>query len=354
MSELPKSEVTAYGERPLITFALFAYNQEQFIREAIEGAFAQTYSPLEIILSDDCSTDRTFEIMQEMAQNYIGSHKIILNRNETNLHIGGHINRVMKLMQGDLIVVAAGDDISEPKRTEVIAKYYLSHGSITCSIYSDAYYIDENGSYKGYYSVARSKEYFNPIPYSKGNFHGVLGASHAWHKCLFETFGPLPPNITYEDDTIPFRASLLGEVIHIPQALVRYRRHNSSVMNQANNAIEKRLLHLNRFLLVYDSNLRDLMHYCFFINHDFLAKEACFKEIIRQRNISQCLISIINGPSKKRLLSILTLMSYGSLISNRNSVYLYLYNYWVLLFGSRGRKAKVHKLIMSIKNRLLS
>ena len=53
-------------DRPLVTFALFAYNQEQYIREAIEGAFAQTYQPLEIILSDDCSTDRTFEIMREM------------------------------------------------------------------------------------------------------------------------------------------------------------------------------------------------------------------------------------------------------------------------------------------------
>jgi len=41
-------------ERPLLTFALFGYNQEQYIREAVEGAFAQTYSPLEIILSDDC------------------------------------------------------------------------------------------------------------------------------------------------------------------------------------------------------------------------------------------------------------------------------------------------------------
>ena len=57
-------------ERPLVTFALFAYNQERYIREAVEGAFAQTYEPLEIILSDDCSTDRTFEIMQEMVANY--------------------------------------------------------------------------------------------------------------------------------------------------------------------------------------------------------------------------------------------------------------------------------------------
>ena len=41
---------------PLVTFALFAYNQERYVREAVEGAFAQTYQPLEIILSDDCSS----------------------------------------------------------------------------------------------------------------------------------------------------------------------------------------------------------------------------------------------------------------------------------------------------------
>ena len=51
--------------RPLLTFGVCAYKQEQFIREAVEAALAQTYSPLEIILSDDCSPDRTFEIMQE-------------------------------------------------------------------------------------------------------------------------------------------------------------------------------------------------------------------------------------------------------------------------------------------------
>ena len=54
-------------ERPLVTFLQFSYNLEHFIREAVEGAFAQTYSPLQIILSDDCSTDKTFEITRAMA-----------------------------------------------------------------------------------------------------------------------------------------------------------------------------------------------------------------------------------------------------------------------------------------------
>jgi glycosyltransferase involved in cell wall biosynthesis len=60
------------NDRPLVTFALFTYNRERYIREAVEGAFSQTYSPLEIILSDDCSSDSTFEIIREMAGAYVG------------------------------------------------------------------------------------------------------------------------------------------------------------------------------------------------------------------------------------------------------------------------------------------
>ena len=50
-------------EFPLVTFALFTYNQERYVREAVEGVLAQTYEPLEIIISDDCSTDMTFSII---------------------------------------------------------------------------------------------------------------------------------------------------------------------------------------------------------------------------------------------------------------------------------------------------
>ena len=52
--------------------------------------FAQIYSPFEIILSDDCSPDGTFKIMQEMVEAYKGPHEFVLNRNEENLGIGGH------------------------------------------------------------------------------------------------------------------------------------------------------------------------------------------------------------------------------------------------------------------------
>ena len=45
MSEKPEEMPDNSTERPLMTFALFAYNQEKYIREAVVGAFAQTYEP---------------------------------------------------------------------------------------------------------------------------------------------------------------------------------------------------------------------------------------------------------------------------------------------------------------------
>lgn len=101
---------------PRVTLFVLAYRQEAHVRAAIEGAFAQTYQPLEILLSDDCSPDGTFAVMQEMAAAYRGPHKVVLNRNPSNLRLIGHLNRVMSLATGDLLVQNAGDDVSHPER----------------------------------------------------------------------------------------------------------------------------------------------------------------------------------------------------------------------------------------------
>ena len=51
-----------------------AWNQERFVREAVEPALVLDFIGLEIILSDDKSGDQTFEIMSELAAAYTGPH----------------------------------------------------------------------------------------------------------------------------------------------------------------------------------------------------------------------------------------------------------------------------------------
>jgi glycosyltransferase involved in cell wall biosynthesis len=249
------------NDRPLITFALIAYNQERFIRDAVNGAFSQTYSPLEIILSDDCSTDNTYDIMAEMARNYNGPHKIILNRNPVNLGIGAHINRIMELSSGELIVGAAGDDISVSNRVERTYQIYKS--TKAKSIFSNCLTIDEFGKPSNllYEKTVQHKE-FSPKVFIEKEL-SVAGCSHAWNRDVFEVFGPLMTPLTCEDWVIPFRSSLLGQIEYVNEILVMHRIHDNNAWNYKMKTDIDRDIEFQRFWIfekkaIYNNWLKDL------------------------------------------------------------------------------------------------
>src|ERR1041385_1276597 len=135
--------------RPLLSFVVSCYNQEAFIREAVNGALAQTYSPLEIVISDDCSKDRTFAIAQETVASYKGPHLVQLNRNDRNLGIGGNVNRAMDFCHGELILLADGDDVSLPARTEVTYQAWEQFGKGPTSVCLTYTPISKDGPEKG-------------------------------------------------------------------------------------------------------------------------------------------------------------------------------------------------------------
>ncbi len=244
-------------ERPLVTFALFAYNQEKYIRDAIKAAFAQSYSPLEIILSDDSSSDATFSIIKEMAAEYEGPHKLVLNQNDVNQGLGGHINKVMKLARGDLIVIAAGDDISMPRRSELLCDRWVKSAQAVDLLCSDYISMSENGHDEGR-GQGCQLEKMNPIEMARYG-HGVIGATAAWTRRLWSTCGDLPRDTMYEDQALPFRAILLGGIGTVDVPLVRYRkgvstwiargRADSEEMRRRNAILAKHALNVSKLQL---------------------------------------------------------------------------------------------------------
>jgi len=217
-----KSQTASFKKRPLVTFALFAYNQEHYIREAVEGALSQTYSPLEIILSDDCSTDGTFAIMEEMVASYHGPHEVILNRNEGNLGIAGHANRVMEMSSGEWIVFAAGDDISLPSRVSTTLRVAEQHPDA----YSVMLGVTVLGEGRSAPMVLERVTRFTDT-LRRGN--GVtVGASHACRRESYSMFGPIPEGV-WEDTTLGFRSGLLGTIVSSGEVGVRYRLHAESI-----------------------------------------------------------------------------------------------------------------------------
>lgn len=236
---------------PKVAFVLFAYNQERFIREACEAALAQTWQPLDIILSDDGSTDGTFAIMQEVAASYRGPHGVRLNRNEKNLGLIGHVNRLMELTDADFIVVAAGDDVSLPRRTELLVDAWLQSGRAARSVHSAVTRIDAAGRALGEWSPPVTDAHPSPASHL-GDMRLVIGASHAWSREVFDTFGPITHARAYEDLVIAFRSMLLGELRYVAQPLVRYRVGIGNLSGQGADAkptawperLHQRLKHL--------------------------------------------------------------------------------------------------------------
>lgn len=222
--------VASADQGPLVTFVLFAFNQEAFVHEAIEAAFAQTYSPLEIILSDDCSSDRTFEIMQEMAAAYRGPHKVIARRNALNLGTAQHAQSAFDASSGDLFVVAAGDDISDPGRTAKLAETWIALGKPPGLLHSGWLSFNDSDPARTRHNEAKKPQRSGSLleNYAKGIRFPAAAPTCAYTREVFERFAPLHGGSIIEDAPLFLRSALVGEFHAINEPLLRARTHESN------------------------------------------------------------------------------------------------------------------------------
>lgn len=216
--------------KPLVSLTVICYKAEKFIREAIDGALAQTYSPLEIIFSDDASPDNTFAIIKEAVKDYNGPHKIVLNRNETNMGIGAHVSKVwFEIAKGDWIIVSAGDDVSLPHRVERLMEFAaddvgaLHHYSEL--IDEDSNTIPHTDTYDSILKIFEKNSIEETI---KRKIH-LRGATMCLNRKLLDYFGKFNNDVINEDVVLAYRAQFFGQIIHIDEKLMRYREHVNSI-----------------------------------------------------------------------------------------------------------------------------
>ena len=192
---------------PLVTIGIKCLNLEKYIGDAIRSAFSQTYRPLEIVISDDGSTDGTWRVVEETVRQCARTDiDVVLNRNPVNLGNCGNWEKVCSLAKGEWIFKFDGDDISEPTRVERIMSK-VAEGDTSAS--SACVLISLNGRSVGSRAASVPGEAF--------------GAVMAFHRATFDRF----PRVTYPrvmDDVVwTNRARMLGEHCRVDEPLVRYR-----------------------------------------------------------------------------------------------------------------------------------
>ena len=100
---------------PLVSMCVMFHNQIDYLTRTLAGVFLQDYSPLEIIISDDGSTDGTYELLQKLLERLKADYPqipVVLNHNEKALGVLGNREKVYSLAHGELLINVDGDDIS--------------------------------------------------------------------------------------------------------------------------------------------------------------------------------------------------------------------------------------------------
>lgn len=126
-------------KNPLISVVMAAYNAESFIGDAIDSIICQSYPNWELIIVDDCSLDKTIDIVRSYSND-----RIILLQNEINKGPAYSRNRALNVAKGDFIAILDSDDIAVRNRFELQLREFQENPNLVL-LAGGSNIIDEKG-----------------------------------------------------------------------------------------------------------------------------------------------------------------------------------------------------------------
>ena len=157
------------NEDALISIVVITYNNSNYIEETLESIKSQTYNNIELIVSDDCSTDKTVEITEEwIDKNRDRFANVKLITTPVNTGISKNCNRGLRECSGKWLKVIAGDDILLNNFIKDNIEFtYLNPGASI--IFSNVCEIDENSNLVRSIVVNEGQEMFANISTAKNS-----------------------------------------------------------------------------------------------------------------------------------------------------------------------------------------
>lgn len=117
-----------FNSEPLVSVAILTYNSSATIVETLDSVFAQTYPAIELIISDDRSTDNTIDLCRQWLNDHTNRF-VDVNIVESPINTGtsANINRAISHCRGEWVKTIAGDDLLMPDCLQVCAEYMSTH-----------------------------------------------------------------------------------------------------------------------------------------------------------------------------------------------------------------------------------
>lgn len=230
---------------PLVSLIIATYNHKKFVRETVAGALSQDYPNLEIVISDDCSPDGTFEILQDLTRGYSGPHKLTVRKNDRNLGLVPHVNKLLsEFAHGEYVMFSGGDDVCLPQTVSFAIERMKAAG--VDSIAFNMYTIDAESRKKGLYYEGKidGVDVYTLADYVNGDYR-TSGACRMFKRDIFTQFGPFAGDCQTEDTPNLLRTFLYGKVgfCYVPNICYRLHGRNISEFNSLMLNIDPRKIY---------------------------------------------------------------------------------------------------------------
>jgi glycosyltransferase involved in cell wall biosynthesis len=228
------------NDPPAVSAVLLSYDCEAHIGAALDSVMAQDYDgPLEIVVSDDHSRDRSYEVVRAQLEGYRGPRRIVLKRRAANSGSkSAHLNDVLPGCTGELLISFDGDDVSEPTRVSRIAARFQANPEAQ-AVYSSFTLTDGAMRKSRLARVPRPPPAMEAAAWFARVDAYAAGATLAVRRDVIDAFGPLDPSLN-EDVQLPFRASFTADWERY-DSVEKYRERMFTGLDMAARARRSRL-----------------------------------------------------------------------------------------------------------------
>ena len=240
-----------------VSIAIATYNGSRFIADQIASIVNQTRLPDEIVISDDCSTDDTIQIIDNILRSLSIKFKVV--KNASRLGWRRNFINVMDLCECDLIAFCDQDDVWELSKIENLVSIFAS--SDTQMVYHNATLIDETGEVIGSLNAKARDIRIVSSPLSMDFWTPIFGFSMIFRRELIsysmywnESIDKLNrEEKAAHDQWIFFLSSILGNIVYADTYLVRYRIHGKNSVGLRVSSKK-----LQDYYIIYKNSVRKL------------------------------------------------------------------------------------------------
>lgn len=209
---------------PRISVAMATYNGEKYLREQLDSIARQDLLPLELVITDDGSTDATLQIVDDFARH--APFPVRNFRNDTRLGFADNFLKAASLCQGDLIAFCDQDDIWMENKLSICAALFRDP-RVSLAIHS-ARIITPSGQQAGYFPGFSTTKMLSPSTCDP--FAHVHGFAMVVRKYLLHISdnSRRPSRFYGHDHWLWFLAAGAGRIATIADVLTLYRQHGSN------------------------------------------------------------------------------------------------------------------------------